>query len=201
MRRKKKKKRRPCREYTSSDIVDQGDNASWPRATQPSTACADVGRHRMQEGEKNVPASSQEGLSRVGHARPLNTNACADQPTNDCGVHESCTQGIRGDDRALQFPSEPFYSLQRESDTDEAQNNQSCLSTCSQNQTDRALGAQQWRAQGSMISHRTMKVRRGRQTAPTEPETRASIPCSAEALQKSTENPDVNCQTESGQYM
>ena len=58
-----------------------------------------------------LPASSQKGLSRVGHARPLNTNACADQLTFDCGVHESCIQGVRGDERALIFPLELFYSL------------------------------------------------------------------------------------------
>ena len=29
-----------------------------------------------------LPTSSQKGLSRVGHERPLNTNSCADQPTN-----------------------------------------------------------------------------------------------------------------------
>ena len=30
-----------------------------------------------------LPTSSQKGLSRVGHERPLNTNSCADQPTNN----------------------------------------------------------------------------------------------------------------------
>ena len=46
-----------------------------------------------------LPTSSQKGLSRVGHERPLNTNSCADQPTNKRRVHESCMQenNISGD--------------------------------------------------------------------------------------------------------
>ena len=35
-----------------------------------------------------LPTSSQKGLSRVGHERPLNTNSCADQPTKELA---SCT--------------------------------------------------------------------------------------------------------------
>ena len=42
-----------------------------------------------------LPTSSQKGLSRVGHEIPLNTNSCADQPTNKRRVHESCIEGIR----------------------------------------------------------------------------------------------------------
>ena len=44
--------------------------------------------------ERNV-THIQKGLSRVGHERPLNTNSCADQPTNKRRVHESCIEKIR----------------------------------------------------------------------------------------------------------
>ena len=51
-----------------------------------------------------------------------------------------------------------------------------------------------------MNSHRMMKMRQGMQdkTAPSELETGASIPCSAEALQNTTANPEVKCRTECG---
>ena len=42
-----------------------------------------------------LPTSSQKGLSRVGHERPLNTNSCADQPTDKRRVHGSCIEGSR----------------------------------------------------------------------------------------------------------
>ena len=38
-----------------------------------------------------LPTSSQKGLSRVGHERPLNTNSCADQPTNKRRGHQKVT--------------------------------------------------------------------------------------------------------------
>ena len=37
-----------------------------------------------------LPTSSQKGLSRVGHERPLNTTSCADQPTNKRREREKC---------------------------------------------------------------------------------------------------------------
>ena len=51
--------------------------------------------HAYFREREMLPTSSQKGLSRVGHERPLNTNSCADQPTNKRRVHESCIEGIR----------------------------------------------------------------------------------------------------------
>ena len=58
----------------------------------------------LEREREMLPTSSQKGLSRVGHERPLNTNSCADQPTNKRRVHESCIRGNQTDRaRATQF--------------------------------------------------------------------------------------------------
>ncbi len=50
----------------------------------------------MHDGEREVlPTSSQKSLSRVGHERPLNTNSCADQPTDMHRVHKSCIEELK----------------------------------------------------------------------------------------------------------
>ncbi len=42
-------------------------------------SCSKVIKHLRLRYEREVlPTSSQKGLSRVGHERPLNTNSCAD---------------------------------------------------------------------------------------------------------------------------
>ena len=42
-----------------------------------------------------LPTSSQQGLSRVGHEMPLNTNSFADQSTDERRVRKSCIKGIK----------------------------------------------------------------------------------------------------------
>ena len=70
MRRKKKKKRRPCGGYEqklwASGIVDQGDNASWltqgqgdSTLAQPARMWVVIGRRR---GERNVTRIKPERL-------------------------------------------------------------------------------------------------------------------------------------------
>ena len=62
------------------------------RATLPAMS---AGCGRREREREMLPTSSQKGLSRVGHERPLNTNSCADQPTNNRRFFESCIEGIR----------------------------------------------------------------------------------------------------------
>ncbi len=71
------------------------------------------------------------------------------------------------------------------------ENDQSCLSTYRQSQTCKAQGAQ-WLAQGSLDSHKMLKMRRRMQPAPSELKTGGPTPCSAEALQNTTATPDMN---------
>ena len=68
----------------------QGNLPYTPFLIPPDLTTTSAEREREM-----LPTSSQKGLSRVGHERPLNTNSCADQPTNKRRVHESCIEGIK----------------------------------------------------------------------------------------------------------
>ena len=62
---------------------DLGCYICWTRSVTP------------EREREMLPTSSQKGLPRVGHERPVNTNSCATQPTNKRRVHESCIEGIK----------------------------------------------------------------------------------------------------------
>ena len=49
-------------------------------------------RRRRRRSVTHIKPERLIYIRRVGHERPLNTNSCADQPTNKRRVHESCTK-------------------------------------------------------------------------------------------------------------
>ncbi len=116
-----------------------------------------------------LPTSSQKGLCRVGHERPLNTNSCASQPTDKRRVHKSCIEEIK---RRLGVKT--------------------TTSACPH--TAKVKHAKPKAHNGLLKAHwiaiecwRCVEV-----CKPSELKTGGPTPCSAKALQDTTATPDMN---------